>query len=173
MDAKIEVSEKPKEICFTWCPSPAYQIGDAKCQFIETFKLIRKLRLCTATCKVFPELTLQGNIHYHGLFTLSDPIKWYKSVLPTFKRNGFVKVVYCVDKHRDKWVKYIMKERNNMLNILEIDEDSLSLDGLNLHLKHNVPVGDILAVGKSIFELINDDAHIENSNSTYHLTIDV
>ena len=86
---------------------------------------------------------MSGNIHYHGLFSISDKIKWYKSVLPTLKRNGYVKVVKVVEKHRDKWVKYIVKERDSMISILELDPQKFDYNGLNLRYKNKVPKGDV------------------------------
>jgi hypothetical protein len=110
-----------------------------KAQFEDTYKLLRKLSSCTTECKIYPEVTLAGNIHYHGLFNISDKIKWYKSVLPTLKRNGFVKVVKVVERHRDKWVRYIVKERDSMVSILELDPQLFDYNGLNLRYRNKVP----------------------------------
>lgn len=87
-------------------------------QLIETCDLLRGLRRCS-TFTLYPELTLAGNIHYHGFIYVEDRIKWYRQVLPNIKLHGFV----CIKEISDYqgWRTYASKDQENMTRILKID----------------------------------------------------
>ena len=166
---------KIRDTCFTWCPIPAFHSGSSEQQLQETLPIVQKLAKCTSDCVIYPELTLQGNIHYHALFKITDKVKWFKSVLPTFKRNGFVKVVACNENHKDKWLSYIRKEAEVMIPILSLTEEQFTKEkGLNLTFKKPVPKGSIGLQGHTIYDdlLCNDqtqkEVHVYDNN---HLTI--
>ena len=76
------------------------------------------MRLCCHAFIIYPELTIQGNIHYHGILHVSDKVKWHKKVLPTFKYHGFV----CIKRHNNIiWDEYIEKDDEAMSVILNIE----------------------------------------------------
>lgn len=92
---------------------------EPKAQFITT--IIQIVRLLRASCELFeiyPEMTEEGNLHYHLICLIKDKIKWYKSVLPSFKRNGFVKIKKIFN--IDKWREYCNKERATMEELLGV-----------------------------------------------------
>lgn len=110
-------------LAFTWVPDPKKYTGKRpEYQFFDTLEPIRNLRLCCETFKIYPELTMAGNIHYHGLIVIKDKYKWHKKVLPTFKYSGFV----CIKKYNSTgWDDYIVKDVDIMMKILN---RSLPLD---------------------------------------------
>lgn len=73
------------------------------------------LKRCTQF-ELYPELTIQGRLHLHGIIYLTDKIKWYKQVLPILMRSGYVKIKR-ID-NMDKWIKYCRKDIDNMSQIL-------------------------------------------------------
>jgi len=105
---------------FTWNPNPLrYKSYDPNDQYLSC--LMWAFKNCT---KVFnnyifvPELTSDGNVHIHGIFTLFDKLKYYKKFLPRVKALGFVKIKERVDA---KWLKYIFKEWTNNSDIFNLD----------------------------------------------------
>ena len=103
-------------IAFTWSPKKIPVI-DTFLQYCATISLIRNLDKC-AKYRMYPELNKNGNIHYHGIIHVTDKVKWYKSVLPQFKYNGFV----LIKSHPDQgWLDYINKDMLMMIEILKIN----------------------------------------------------
>lgn len=54
---------------------------------------------------MFPELTVQGKIHYHGIVRITDKYKWFKWTLPKLKSLGFIKIKSNVDSGWDEYIK--------------------------------------------------------------------
>lgn len=102
-------------LALTWVPNPK-DIGIKPIfQFESTIGSIVNLGLCCDYYEMYPELTVAGNIHYHGVIRVKDKIKWYKKVLPTLRYKGYV----CVKKDPDeKWKEYIRKDKDIMERIL-------------------------------------------------------
>lgn len=107
-------------LAITWVPNPntllkrMYSPGkqlDACKWFMD------QLHKCTIY-QMYPEMTIAGNIHFHGLIEITDKVKWYKSVQPTLKRNGFVLIKSNVDQG---WIDYIRKDMEDMKTIFKID----------------------------------------------------
>lgn len=44
---------------------------------------------------IIPELNGNGNIHYHGWFSIKDKYRYYRFWLPRMKSLGFVKINEC------------------------------------------------------------------------------
>jgi len=87
-------------------------------QFQETFlQVLLGLKRCSKEFILSPELTDDGNIHYHATVWIHDLVKWHKSILPSFRRNGFTKVKSRVDCN---WTKYVIKDVENMEAILDV-----------------------------------------------------
>lgn len=92
-----------------------------KSQFHRTIPhLYRRFRKVSDEFYIYPELHLDGNIHYHGWFIQKDRIKWHKSILPSLKLEGFVKIKYVFD--GVKWRDYCEKEIEDMKSILDDQE---------------------------------------------------
>lgn len=104
-------------VAFTWSPDPKIFNGKRpKFQYNDTIHYIRLIDKC-GYYRMYPELNLQGNIHYHGVVQVLDFYKWYKSVLPSLKLNGFV----CIKASPDsKWDDYIKKDQELMEKLLNI-----------------------------------------------------
>lgn len=116
MNGTPENLDLTKCIAFTWSPKPV-PIIDPFLQYVATLSLIKNLDRC-AEYRIYPELNKQGNIHYHGIIHITDKVKWYKSVLPQFKYNGYVVIKTDPD---DGWLKYIIKDAEVMSAILKIN----------------------------------------------------
>lgn len=107
-------------LAITWVPNPntlLKRMYSPTKQLDACKYLLDKLNKCT-TYQMYPEMTLAGNIHFHGLIEITDKIKWYKSVYPTLKRNGFVLVKSNVDQG---WIDYIRKDSETMKQLFKID----------------------------------------------------
>lgn len=121
-------------VAFTWSPRPALQRNDPKKGHENMLPLLRRLTSCCSQIHLTPEFHVNGTLHYHGQLVISDQIKWYKSVLPSFKSNGFV----VIKKNPNtKWMEYMMKDFDVMKDILGLTEP---LDMLKLKTsKRSVP----------------------------------
>lgn len=104
-------------IAFTWSPDPKKFAGKRPMyQFYDTIILIQRAFRHSADYTVWPELNLNGNIHYHGILFMRDKIKFYKFSLPLLKFHGFV---LLKDKNiNDAWYRYMSKDCVNMRGIL-------------------------------------------------------
>lgn len=103
-------------LAFTWSPAPATYAPyvDPEKQYDACFSIVKKLSKCSKFV-AYAELNQNGNIHFHAIVQLHDKVKWYKSVLPTFKRTGFVVMKFNVD---EQWHKYISKEFDLMVKLI-------------------------------------------------------
>lgn len=108
------VDEKEYPIAITWCPRPIKGLVDPRKQF-KVFLRVMK-RLSGAHGVMFPELTLQGNIHFHGSIRIADKVLWYGHDLPELRYKGFVKIKYIDNVPR--WEAYQSKDQKEMRKIL-------------------------------------------------------
>lgn len=95
------------------CPKDQYSTS--------VYEVIRHLKACCDHYEISPECTTRGDIHYHLTLVLRDRVKWFKSVLPRFKRNGYVCVKPCDDP--DGWRVYCTKDNTEMKEILDLPHD--------------------------------------------------
>lgn len=105
-------------LALTWVPNPKNIGVKPEYQFQNTISTLIPLMKCTEDIQIYPELTANGNIHYHMQFKLKDKIKYYKKALPTLKYNGFVQVKTKVDA---KWIEYCKKDVDTMRGVLGIE----------------------------------------------------
>lgn len=106
------------QIAITWACAPTFHTTDPKIGFSMALKVLRKVRLVSDDYIFYPEIGDSGsNIHFHGMIILKDKVKWFKSVLPTLKRNGFVKIT----KMNEGWYDYIKKDWEIMKQILDLE----------------------------------------------------
>lgn len=66
---------------------------------------------------VYPEININGNLHYHMLVEVFDKVKFYKAVIPSMKRDGYVIIKRVFD--RQKWFDYMTKEVNVMSQLIK------------------------------------------------------
>lgn len=72
--------------------SPPKRTGVPSFHYRDDLEKLRCIRRCSRRFIIYPEFDLQGRLHYHGTVHIHDKIKWFKSVLPSFEKMGFVKV---------------------------------------------------------------------------------
>lgn len=83
----------------------------AQGQFNDTIPYLTKLLNESTEFKLIPEWRMTtGDIHYHGILQIVDPIKWIKHTIRALKRLGFI-LIKPID-NLDKWTKYYTKEEN-------------------------------------------------------------
>lgn len=119
METEKRSSHLSDTIAFTWACNKTFHTTDPKIGFSMAVQVLKKLRLVSKEFTLYPEIGNGGsNIHFHGIIKLNDKVKWFKSVLPIFKRNGFVKIKPIKN---DGWYEYIIKEWDIMKQILDLD----------------------------------------------------
>lgn len=133
-------------LAVTWSPSPdVYRhLHSPDLQLSACMQILRKIaKLTKSQYGIFPELNSNGNLHFHLKLVITenhDLCTWYKEVLPTFKRNGFVLVkTKNID---DGWDKYIRKESELMCKIfseLSMKDESGQYVGLRLRPRRSPP----------------------------------
>lgn len=104
-------------LALTWSPQkqsvePQYGLTD----FID--KYFKNWFNAMSYIELYPELNLNGALHFHAIIQLKDKIKWYKQLLPYLKHNGFVSIKTIFDV--DGWREYLNKDKKNMEHICEI-----------------------------------------------------
>lgn len=86
------------------CKSP-------KGMFKETSPYLTKLLSRSTNFSIIPEFRhTTGDIHYHGIISIVDYIKWHKSTLPSLKSLGYLCIKPLKNDLKDGWVKYYHKE---------------------------------------------------------------
>lgn len=82
-----------------------------KGQFKETAPYLTKLLKRSTDFSIIPEFRISNNsIHYHGIISINDRIKWHKSTLPSLQSLGFICIKPLKQNGFDGWVKYYHKE---------------------------------------------------------------
>lgn len=115
----IEKKRLADQIAITWACSRVFHTTDLKIGFSMAIKILKKVVTISEKCIFFPEVGNSGsNLHFHGVIWLKDKVKWFKSVLPTLKRNGYVKITTM----NDNWFDYISKDWAIMRPVLDLDE---------------------------------------------------
>lgn len=126
------------KLAFTWSPDPKQFTGkNVSFQFNDTKPFIKNMDKC-CDYRLYPELTTNGNIHYHGVVFVKDKYKWFKSVLPSLKYHGFVLLKKDVN---DNWEdKYCKKDVELMSKLLKIDLPIVPSVSSGRKLNHRIPV---------------------------------
>lgn len=106
------------EIALTWVPDPKiFRSINPKYQFYDTFDVLKNIKKCSSYFDIWPELTTNGNIHYHCRVHINDKIRWYKSILPALKYKGFVVIKTNIN---NGWTDYCKKDAETMMNVLDM-----------------------------------------------------
>nr|DAV32344.1 MAG TPA: Rep protein [Bacteriophage sp.] len=115
----------------TWSPNPSFHREcDPLKQMSGILPILNKLKYALQGILTF-ELNMNGNIHIHASVDhIHDRIKWYKSILPLLKRNGFVKIKGNID---DGWKEYLLKDTKAMEQILGIDKLPVDISSIKYH----------------------------------------
>lgn len=133
-------TQNPPSYYFTWVPNPKlFNSVDPVRQFQQTLQSLELATTCWTNWALSPELTVAGNIHYHGYFQLNDKYtyRWYKKALPKLKYRGFVKI----DKATIIKEDYMKKDNALLEKILHV---SLPIRQLPLsYIPPETPNGDL------------------------------
>lgn len=117
---------------FTWNPDPVrYSSKTPSDQYESLLHYIYKNYKIFGKFVFIPELTLNGYIHIHGIFTMKDRISFYKTFLPIIKNIGFVVIKPCTN--IDGWINYLIKDIKAMSEILR-EELPIPLTSDNIEL---------------------------------------
>lgn len=110
----------------------SYKYGGHLPIFHDDYRvIIRALRHAVDFVELYPEISLDGRLHYHGVINIKDMIKWYKTSVKLLNRLGFIKL--CKFKSHG-WIKYIRKDWEITKIVLELNYPILT-DMLSLPLK--------------------------------------
>lgn len=127
----------------TWNPKPRFynydHLGenDYNLQWETMLKVLMKVSRCSSIFCIIPEVSDQGKLHCHGWFNRTDKRKYYKSFLPSLKRNGLVKINKCRTLSEDVF-KYYKKDVDNTFDLLtDFNYPILSHDTVH-SLKHDI-----------------------------------
>lgn len=71
---------------------------------------------------IYPEFTIQGRIHYHGILTIINYVRWVRDTLPRLRKLGYVKMESFKD-NPDNWITYMKKSLTETKEILQFKED--------------------------------------------------
>lgn len=114
----METEKKIHPIAFTWCPNNKFHTSDPQIGYAMAVVILKDIRNISKNFKIYPELTHQGNIHFHGKIYIEDPVKWFKKTLPTLKRNGFVKIKTNLN---EGWDEYCGKQWDIFKDVLDLE----------------------------------------------------
>lgn len=106
------------KIAFTWAPCPGLQNTCPDKSYKLQLPFITKLKLCANEITISPEMFLNGGMHWHGQMVIHDQVKWYKSVLPMFKKYGHVKIKVNPNAG---WHEYVLKTVEIMRQVLDVN----------------------------------------------------
>lgn len=97
--------------CYALTISPKDRYKSYQELFNDDSVTIRRIKKCTYSYIIYPEITMGGRLHYHGMIRISNAIYWKKEVLWRLKKLGYVKldsIKTFYDKLR--WITYMSKE---------------------------------------------------------------
>lgn len=66
--------------------------------------------------EIYPELTLNGDLHYHGSLNVNDRVQYFKAISKIKRLIGFCNFKY-IDNY-EKWSEYIKKDQDTMRQLL-------------------------------------------------------
>lgn len=101
---------------FTWNQTLRYQSTGPSDQYESLLHYFYKNYKILGTFVIVPELTINGYVHIHGVFTIKDKIKFYKTFMPILKNIGFVMIKPC--SHVTGWLQYMSKTISEMIEIM-------------------------------------------------------
>lgn len=103
--------------------SPPPQLESPKDTYYKWYlPLIIYLKPATSRFILYPELDETGRLHFHGIITVKDWSKLYRSSYPWIRKNvGFIDVRKKAN-NRLGWLLYCMKNWAHTQQILEITE---------------------------------------------------
>jgi len=110
MKAKEDIDYDRTVRMFTCAPNPRKRSNNQLTNYQnDLYNVFNHMRRCCDHFVVAPELTEEGNIHYHGWFQISDKIKYYKTFFPKIKKLGYCK--FNKLKHtKSDWDYYCQKD---------------------------------------------------------------
>jgi len=160
-NANSEKTNSLLTVAFTWSPANYLQKVNPQ----ESYKLhtpvLRRLTQCCQSLQIYPECFVNGGLHYHGTLVINDKIKWYASVLPHIKHNGFVVIKPKPD---NGWLKYISKDWDTMSAVLQLDKP-LDLMTLKTKLRRDKKCNIHLVRPSTLEDFISVEPYLSDSDS--------
>lgn len=87
-------------------------------QYNRTVRLLVSVLKSMGPFEIYPEFTVNGNIHYHGRIDVRDKVNYNKGVHYLRRTLGF-NLFKCID-NEDKWQRYISKDVSAMQILLAV-----------------------------------------------------
>lgn len=145
----------------------------------------------TIDFRLMPEFTIQGRIHYHGIFKIYKFNKWVKTTLPRLRNLGYCKIeTFKESTNKTRWTDYMYKNTNETKNILGFKDDISIEVNINDYKQWKLKQPDIETfVGKpklltppstkkkillcqlpndSLTDIPNVELHIDENNEIYY-----
>lgn len=103
--------------------SPPDSVHRVKYIFNSHLPTLLKANNCSKYFIFYPEMDINGRLHYHGILKISDNVKYYKQFVPSLKHLGYVKIM-SVKSFSDhiKILKYISKDWQYMRHVLGLEK---------------------------------------------------
>lgn len=93
--------------------SPPHRRGKPKDLLsVDTICMRQLLNRVSKDYTLYPEFDYQSRLHYHGMISFKDMLKWHKSVKHRMTQEiGFVKLErFKNTKEKTRWENYMMKD---------------------------------------------------------------
>lgn len=128
--------------------------GNPMQQFKDSLKpLARNLARCAKRFQLAPELTINGDVHYHCLIEVDNEYRWFRYIHPWLKRQGFIKVKLCKNTHG--WLKYMTKNgKAYTRKMFKLEHPTIDQDNIRSYLKehrklkHQIDIDKELGISK-------------------------
>jgi len=130
---EVEETIDPEHDLFliTISPKPRYDKGVSECYDADMYTYFHRLHKYSEVWCMSPELTQNGNIHYHGWFQIADPKGWFNYGFPWIKSHSNVKV--NVAKNKKEAIKYYYKKSARGMRVMLLGQP-LPVSHLNYKL---------------------------------------
>lgn len=160
---EVKTTKSCTTYAITWSPMDR-PFEDYTAALNHYRKILNLFAVHCKTLSVFPELNLNGNLHFHMEVSIQSRTRFYKTSLPLLKHEGFVKVKTNVDAG---WWIYMNKDLKMMQRILQI-QLPLTKDTLRAPLTVTIPDKD-----SNIIEMICEHQYTCNANDDENLLVHI
>lgn len=104
----------------TWSPGPKFQFPSNEFTFVEHCRFLKEIlagrKKNRNILTMYPELHVNGTMHWHGVVSVNNRSDWYKKQLPSLKYKGYILIK---PKINHQWFGYyIHKDQFFMRDLL-------------------------------------------------------
>jgi len=102
--------------------SPEYRKGRQDYHYRDDLDKIKLLKSCSKRYMIYPEFSVSGRLHYHGIVEIHDRVKWFKKLKPLFEKMGMLHIK-SIDDHKARigWIIYMSKAWPETKSILSLE----------------------------------------------------